>query len=55
MTDIIVEIMVTVLSFLALATKEMRRRRIGKLASPRLFTAFDSSLVSKIYQEADGQ
>jgi hypothetical protein len=54
MTDIIVEIMVAVLSFLALATKEMGRGRIGKSADPR-FTAFDSSLVSEICQEADGQ
>jgi hypothetical protein len=30
MTDIMVEIMITVLSFLALATKEVRRGRIGE-------------------------
>ena len=41
MTDIIVEIMVAVLSFLALATKEMRRGRISKSAHT-ILTAFDS-------------
>jgi hypothetical protein len=54
MTDIIVEIFVAVLSFLALATKEVtvKRGRIGKSAQRRSI-AIGSPLVSKIYQEAD--
>jgi len=36
MMYIIVEIMGAMLSFLALATKEMRRGRIGKSAPPKI-------------------
>jgi hypothetical protein len=55
MTDIIVEIFVAVLSFLALATKEItvKRGRIGKSAQRRSIAIIGSPLISKIYQEAD--
>jgi hypothetical protein len=55
MTDIIVEIMVAVLSFLALATKEVKRGRICTSIHRIVVIVIDSPLVSKIYQEADGK
>ncbi len=43
MTNIIVEIMVAMLSFLALATKELKRGRMGKPAPKRFMGAFGGS------------
>jgi hypothetical protein len=44
MTDIIIDIMVEVLTILAIATKELKRGRLSQLMSYR-FTILDSHLV----------
>jgi hypothetical protein len=52
MTDIIIEIMVEVLTILAIATKEVKRGRLSELVSRR-FIILDSHLIRKVYQEVD--
>ena len=44
MRDIIIEIMVEVLTILAIATKEVKRGRMSKLL-PHVFTVLDSHLI----------
>jgi hypothetical protein len=41
MTEIIIEIMVEVLTILAIATKEVKRGRLSELLSMTFFTTFD--------------
>jgi hypothetical protein len=53
MTEILVEIMVEVLTLLAVATKEMKLGRISELTPRRLSTIFDSDLFRKVFEEVD--
>jgi hypothetical protein len=58
MTNIIVEIMVAMLSFLALATKELKRGRMGKSAAEKILAAaahLGFCWFSKMCQEADAK
>jgi hypothetical protein len=57
MTNVIVEIMVAMLSFLALATKELKRGRMGKSAARKdLWVLLAAHLwFSKLCQEADAK
>ena len=55
MTDMIVEIMVEVLTILAIATKEVKRGALSELIS-RVFTLLLADrLIRKVLQEVDGE
>ncbi len=53
MTEILVEIMVEVLTLLAVATKEMKLGRMSELTPRRMSTIFDSDLFRKVFEEVD--
>ena len=54
MRDIIIEIMVEVLAFLAIATKEVKRERLSKLVSHR-FTPLTHASFRKNSEDVDGE
>ena len=54
MTDLVVEIMVEVLTILAIATKEVKRGRLSDLMSDR-FGILTEKLSRKIFEEVDGE
>jgi len=54
MTDMIVEIMVEVLTILAIATKEVKRGPLSELIS-RVSTFMTDKLIRKVLQEAGGE
>jgi hypothetical protein len=54
MRDIIVEIMVEVLTILAIATKEVKSGRLSKLMTYRS-TILDSHVSRKVFEEVDGK
>ena len=54
MTDMIVEIMVEVLTILAIATKELKRGQLGEPMS-RVFTALTDTLFREVFEQADGK
>jgi hypothetical protein len=47
MTDVIIQIMVEVLSIVAMATKELKRGRLSKSAIAHLFTIDDLDVIQK--------
>jgi hypothetical protein len=54
MTDMIVEIMVEVLTVLAIATKEVKRGPLSELIS-RVFTILTDRLIRKVLEEIGGE
>jgi hypothetical protein len=52
MTDLVVEIMVEVLTILAIATKEVKRGRLSELMSDQ-FGILTEKLSRKIFEEVD--
>jgi hypothetical protein len=54
MTDIIVQIMVEVLTILAVATKEVERGRLSELNQSYIYHFFPHTLFRKVLQEAHG-
>ena len=54
MTDLVVEIMVEVLTILAIATKEVKRGRLSELMSDR-FGILTEKLSRKRFEEVDGE
>ena len=55
MTDIIVEIMVEVLTILAIATKEVERGRFSESKSRRFMILLTDTVFREVYQEAGGK
>jgi hypothetical protein len=55
MSDIIVEIMVEVLTILAIATKEVKRGRISELMWWCIFTILADRLFRKVLEKVDGK
>ena len=62
MTDMIVEIMVEVVTILAIATKELKRAsgQVGQLGDQgesmsRVFTALTDTVFRDVYEQADGK
>ena len=55
MTDIVIEIMVEVLTILAITTKELKRGQLSESAS-RVYTAFlTDTLFREVLEEANGE
>jgi spore maturation protein SpmA len=54
MTDLVVEIMVEVLTILAIATKEVKCGQLSELMSDR-FGILTEKLSRKIFEEVDGE
>jgi len=56
MTDMIVEIMVEVLTILAIATKELKRGQLGEsMLRHGVFTALTDTLFRDVFEQADGK
>ena len=55
MTDIIVEIMVEVLTILAIATKEVKRGRFSESKSRIFMICLADTLFREVHQEAGGK
>ena len=53
MTEILIEIMVEVLTFLVIATKEVKGGRMSELTPCRMSTIFGSDLFRKVFEEVD--
>ena len=53
-TDMIVEIMVEVLTILAIATKELKRGQLGEPMSP-VSTALTDTLFRDVFEQAEGK
>ena len=53
MTEMLVEIMVEVLTLLAVATKEMKLGRMSELTPRHMSTISDSDLFRKVFEEVD--